>query len=426
MPGKRAPKSALLGEVDVSSLVGQVVANVEDSGNWTLSSDLPVRYRTIRHLSNGHGERLWTLEYGASVNADRGASTWAFGVDAVTDLFYVASTGASAEAFTVSANAAYGFTSTATAVLQSDGSYRADAQADWIRDTIEDVRLTITRTGSATAFVVPRNTVEWSDTPIHRLRRRGTIADADDVYSGETLEDDDPTFSVDGDAVHYGERPTGKLWRQYQTTAGTYTLKFPDTTAGRAFANALGFDVGTGDGAWEDVGGTDHWVPTEYTSNGATYIESDRPPPSVFATNNSLKRWLPGRVNQGGSSVSAGGVVTGIVTGQHSPWYCVAYYYAPMSSSVNELSIFRPGGWLDHCPPGYPVDVCPELMDPRRGSSDPAQGYSALYTPQDSGRRGRRVCRIQTGTGDLTADYGGGAVEHRGEMELTVVEDGTF
>lgn len=411
----RKPKCALLGEVDISSLIGQVVADVGQGGNWTIGSSMEKKYRTIRHLLNGHGSRLWTLEYGASVHVDRGLSTWTFGVTSDGDKLRIRSTGANAEAFTVAANTSYGITSTLTAsevvVSGGDNYWEAVAQGEWSRGRIDDPHITITRTGSATDFTVPRAALSWSDSVIHLLRRRGTISDADDNYNGKTLEDDDATFSQQNDEIYWGIGSDGLVWRAYQASLGDNDISFPDTTAGNAFKEMLGFDTNE---------------PTHTTVDGVRYCVGDRPPPSVLFPDTSLRRWLPGRVNRAGVSVSAGGVVSGIVSGQNRPWRCSVYYYSPLTVNDMERHIFRDGGWLDHCPPGYPVDVCPELGDPRRGTDSFSQGYSELYNPYDSGRRGRRVCKIQEGTGDLMADYGDVAVEHRGQIDLRVVEDPSF
>ena len=64
-----------------------------------------------------------------------------------------------------------------------------------------------------------------------------------------------------------------------------------------------------------------------------------------------------------------------------------------------------------------------ELGDPRRATDDPTTGYTALYTPQDEGRRGRHVCTMTDSVADIAAEYGDTSVEFLGVVDLEVTDD---
>lgn len=399
MPGAVFPQAALLAELDLRGLAGQVVLT-RSMGSLTLPSDVG-RYRDLRHLLNGYG-----TEEGFQTrltSAGTGASTWTVDLDRTTDRITLTSSGASAEGFTVGVNVVWGFTSATAAVLQSDGSYVATAPADWQRGTVSPGTLSVTPSVSA-AFSVG-NDLDVAGTLMSYLRERGS-GDADDQHPTDCLEVLDPLYLADDEAVVWLLGTDGLVRCAYNEGAGA-PFSFPDTAAGHTFRRLLGFDT---------------LSPSSYTENGITYQVADRPPPSVLPLRAPLRYWRPGIGRQSAGGI-AGGRGYGINGTSWRPWACAFDYGSPLHRWPLERHLFAPGGFLDQVPPYYPITVCPELGDPRRGTHDPYVGFTTLYTAEDEGRRGRRICQVQDDLAELMADYGDEAVEFVGEVSLTVIED---
>jgi len=422
MPGAVFPNAALLAELDLRGLAGEVVLRRAGMGNLTLASDVG-RFRDLRHLLNAYGTRS-TMQDKLTA-AGTGASTWTRGMTEATDRINITSSGASAEGFTVQASPAWGFTS-ATPAIQVGSDWVATAPADWQRGRVTAPSLTITPSVSA-EFTV-NSDLAWADSLVHLMRKRGTIADADDLHATECLEHHDPLYVSDAEEVRWGLGFTlgdGLVWCAYNEGAGD-PFMFPDTTAGRAFRKLLGFDGLNGE--WVDAAGAAwtagdrYWRPTSTTADGITYQVGDHPPPSVLPLRKPLARWLRGRAYESAGGI-AGGQGYGLDHNRWRPWSCRVEYGSTLHQHPLEQHLLAPGGFLDQAPPYSPLTVQPELGDPRRGSDDRTIGYTVLYTTEDFGRRGRRICTLMEDLGEVFADYGDEAVEFIGELDFTVVED---
>ena len=400
MPGAVFPQAALLAELDLRGLAGQVVLT-RSMGSLTLPSDVG-RYRDLRHLLNGYG--IWKGVPTVLNNGGTGASTWTVGLDRTTDRLTLTSSGPSAEGFTVGFNEAWGFTGATAAVLQGDGSYVATAGADWQRGMAHPGTLTVIPSTSPIFFV--STDLNVVDTMISYLRERG-LGDADDQHPTNCLEVLDPLFVQDSEAVRWILDTDGLVRCAYNEGAGA-PLTFPDTTAGHVFRRLLGLDT---------------LAPSSYTENGITYQVGDRPPPSVLPLRRPLARLLPGNRRIGGGGVSLGGRTSGVNFGGSRLWMCRFEYGSPLHRYPMEQHIFAPGGFLDQVPPYYPITIQPELGDPRRAARTVGAPYTTLYTPEDAGRRGRHICKLADDLADLFASYGDDPVEFIGEIEFEATED---
>lgn len=408
MAGRKYPKAALFAEVDLRALRSKTVMNRGPGLNLQLPSTIG-RFRDIRHLVNGYGVGVdggsSRTDMQARIDAlGTGDGDWFFGLNS-DDRFYVRFEANVGETFTVTANAAYGFTSNLVATHLGSNVYEAVAQADWQRGRIDDVRLTITPAVSA-AFTIPDSAPRWADTPLHMIRALGVIGDLDDQHSADCLQALDPGLVSDGEICRWGITDDGYVWTGFEAGA-TSAIEFVDDEWGNAFRKLLGFSSLT---------------PPTTTTGGFTYQIGDLIPPSVLPLREPLNLWRPGVGFEGGGNVDGGGRASGVTSGESTPWRCQLTYGSPLHKYPLEAHLMRAGGFLRQAKPWYPLTVCPDIGDIRRGTRDPDIAFSVLYTGELQGRMGRRVCTMLDDLARVMAEYDGD-VEFEGELDFTLLED---
>lgn len=392
----------IMSEVDTSGWAGQQIATVGGMALvWPASAD---QYTDPIHLLNGYGCEAAESLRDEIVSV--GGAGWDIDVAPSAARLMVSHT----SAFTVEANADYGFTVATAAVLNAaSGRWEAVAQWPWAKGILKTALTIIPSVGGSFSFPSePR----WFQNAALALRRRGAESDADDVYAGACLEDLDPGRASDDEWVAWMFDEHGHVIRVW-ITGNVPTLTFEDTVPGRAAAVSLGFVS---------------LAPTVFTEGGISYQRSELPSPHILINGYRLRRWERSLNQLSAGATSLAGVVGALELGQHTQWRAEIFSRGPAQGAADEQHLLRPDGFFSRAGVGATITVCPDAADLRRATDTPGQGHTRLLNPDYVGRAGRRICqRSNTDAALRMCDYSENEIEYRAlhELMLTEVHDGT-
>ena len=251
-------RPAIAATFDASDFAGSVVMSTATTGNVTIASGAGV-FLDLPGFAHGYGSATaYTLE--ALINAAwPEAGTLTVGLDEA-GLFYIESDTVDFAIDADPVNAAFGFDTAGHALVGGGAPFRQTAVNRFQRGIIDlDNGLMITPSGGSSTEMpttLPRkqSLVTW-------IRERGTIADADDLYDGLTLEDALPAGSS------CVVEPDGEL--SIETPAGE-AISWPSTDAARNFARAVGHRGAIG---YSDYT-TDLPLDTEATDDGGRILRT--------------------------------------------------------------------------------------------------------------------------------------------------------
>lgn len=234
------------------------------------------------------------------------------------------------------------------------------------------------------------------------LRKRSAIEDLD-TTGVWCLEEED-------DTVRWGLTGDGRCWWATSDSSLLEGMIWQSAT----FRDRLGFSGTESITTW---------------GSGANEVQgqvADRPMPGVLHPSRPLRRQLPRMEVIGSERRLVDGRYSGVHIGSYPGWMIEGWVDGPL-----DLGVDLHRTWLDflgtYARPGMPVTLVQDVGESRRalrpeGVSEDQDAYDSLYTSEESGYRGRILCRVHPDTGRTIEIEQEGLYRRRFPFSMTLDE----
>jgi hypothetical protein len=330
---------ALGAEVDARAFAS---VNVFDRGvaNYSLSASVGL-FWDVPAMCHGYGSTL--TDDLASLMATAWTAAGALGgvtcgIDEA-DLFYIHSDTETFTLWALTANAVFGFSTAGAgpAPAHPSGGWRLTATSPWQRGIVDQPVLVVDTATVPGGFGLPGTNRRVQCLPVW-LRKRGVIADSDDVFSGLTIEDADAAVA---NGVRWLVLPDGRVEASWLSAAGLADVTWVDET----MMVLLGF---VGDEA--------------STLNVGCRVQVGTNPAAPFLAPSRMASWLRSRVDE---DVSVARMADGSHTSSHQGPYdgwTLRQRVDGRVGSTEDLQAHLRRFWA-YALPGRPMTIYPQWGD---------------------------------------------------------------